>query len=161
MTNAVNRTGDAYQLNDTNIHSADLVLNQTDVIDQTNKKYVELKLADLEDMVLEYLDENLPPADNNTVEHDGDDDDNNDDSDGHVMERSLGHNLLFNRLRKFAERYIHPDISKAVTATGRVFLLKGNYKWQYRLRAIEPIGCCMYRPVDGAQTKWAPLLNQI
>lgn len=124
IANTVNLNNVTNQLNNTNIQNKDVVLNHTDVINRTNNKYVELKLIDLENMVLDYLDENLPPADENV------------DSDGHVMQRSLGHNSLFNRLRKFAERYIHPDISKAVSSTGRVFLLKGNYIGHWNLSII-------------------------
>lgn len=82
----------------------------------TAEKNVQIKLSDLQQMLYEYLDDNLPPADNaiETEQQNG------------AMQRGFSQNQLFNRLRKFAERYIHPDISKAVTSTGRVFLLKGR-----------------------------------
>lgn len=82
------------------------------------ERNVQIKLSDLQQMVVEYLDDNLPST--------GNDDTGTEQQNG-VVPRGFSRNQLFVRLRKFAERYIHPDISKAVTSTGRVFLLKGKH----------------------------------
>lgn len=104
----------------------------TNVIDATvdySSENVEIRLADVQQMIFEYLDENLPVANDAAVQQN--DSSANDaramtSTDG-VSRRSNTRNQLFERLIKFAERYIHPDISKAVTTSGRVFLFKGNF----------------------------------
>ena len=96
--------------------------------EQTSEQSVQLKLSDLQNMVIEYLDENLPPLDKNDTqaERDG--------SDEEGTQRSFGKSQLLSRLTKFADRYIHPDFSSAVTATGRVFLLKGKINYSTWIR---------------------------
>lgn len=104
----------------------DGVLNTNVIKDaEDGVQNVEIRLDDVQKMVLEYLDESLPPADAQQGHNDSDDR-----VDARALttdaERSFTRDQLFRRLRKFAERYIHPDISKAVTSSGRVFLFKGN-----------------------------------
>lgn len=89
---------------------------------------VQVKLSDIQNVVLEYLDKNLPPlAENGTNSQ------QNGTSEA-GMQRSFRGSQLVSRLKKFSDRYIHPNIANAVSATGRVFLLKGNVQRRLMLK---------------------------